>query len=92
MEFDWLDAPFDTKAFKPRELEEAFEDPFSIRVLPESPYGDDESRFILFGKTVANRDLFIVFWTDGKKARVIAVREMTEDESAFYNRRNADLL
>lgn len=92
MEFDWLDAPFDTKSFKPRELEEAFEDPFSIRVLPESPYGDEDSRFILLGKTVANRDLFIVFWTDGKKARVIAVREMTEDESSFYNRRNADLL
>ena len=92
MEFDWIDAPFDTKAFKPREIEEAFEDPFSIRVLPESPYGDDESRFILLGKTIGNKDLFIIFWTDGKKARVIAVREMTGEETAFYNRRNADIL
>ena len=92
MEFDWLDIAIDTTKIAPRELEEAFEDPFSIRVLPESPYGDDESRFILLGRTLSSRSLFAVFWTNGKRVRVIAAREMTELESNFYDRRNAELL
>lgn len=92
MEFDWLDVSFDIKHITPRELEEAFEDPFSIRVLPQSPYGDSESRFLLLGKTLSNRALFVVFWSDGKRVRVISTREMTDKENAFYNRRNAELL
>jgi len=92
MEFDWLDIAIDTAKIQPRELEEAFEDPFSIRVLPESPYGDEESRFILLGRTLDSRSLFVVFWSDGKKVRVIAAREMTDQENHFYDRRNAELL
>jgi len=34
MEFDWLDTPFDLKKVSPKEIEESFEDPFSLRLLP----------------------------------------------------------
>ena len=31
MDFDWLDAPFDLRVISPKEIEESFEDPFSLR-------------------------------------------------------------
>lgn len=92
MEFDWIDPPFDLKKILPREIEECFEDPFSLRLLPESDSTGGNSRFFCLGKTVGNRAVFSVFWTDGKKYRVISAREMTPDEISFYDRRNAELL
>jgi len=89
VDFDWLDAPFDLKEVTPREIEESFEDPFSIRLLPDE--GDwPESRFFLLGKSLASRPLFNVFWTNGKQYRVIFSREMTPEESTFYDRKNAE--
>ena len=92
MEFDWIDAPFDLKKILPREIEESFEDPFSLRLLPENDQVGGASRFFCLGKTVSNRPVFSVFWTDGKKYRVIASRDMTPDEISFYDRRNAEQL
>lgn len=90
MEFDWLDAPFDLKQVLPREVEESFEDPFSIRFLPEE---DDsrEARYYSLGKSAAGRALFSVFWTDGKLYRVILSRDMTPEEIHFYERKNSEL-
>lgn len=90
MELDLTDAPFDTRAFPPREIEEVFEDPFSIRLLPENERADNETRYYLLGKTVGNRGLFLAFWTNGKQTRVHAVREMSDDESAVYDRKMAE--
>ena len=90
MEFDWIDCHFDLKKITPREVEEAFEDPFSIRLLPESDYGESETRYFSLGKTIGSRFLFSVFWTDGKNYRVIFCREMEEHEVSFYERKNAE--
>lgn len=90
MEFDWIDCHFDLKTVTPRELEEAFEDPFSIRLLPEVEGAGGEARYFSLGKTILNRHLFSVFWTDGKNCRVILAREMTEEEVSFYERKNAE--
>ncbi len=90
MEFDWIDCHFDLKKVTPVEVEESFEDPFSIRLLPEFGDSDAETRFFALGKTVSNRFLFSVFWTDGKKYRVILCRDMAEDEQTFYERKNAE--
>lgn len=92
MDFDWIDAPFDLKKISPREIEESFEDPFSLRLLPESDASGGESRFFSLGKTVGNLPVFSVFWTDGKKYRVIFAREMTADELSFCERRNTEFL
>jgi hypothetical protein len=92
MEFDWIDAPFDLRKITPREIEESFEDPFSLRLLPDGDLPGGASRFFCLGKTVANLPVFSVFWTDGKKYRVIFSREMTADELSFYDRRNAEFL
>lgn len=92
MEFDWIDCHFDLKKVTPREIEESFEDPFSIRIFPESVSDDSETRYFSLGKTINNRFLFSVFWTDGKAYRVIASRDMTDDEQTFYDRKNAEWL
>ena len=45
MEFDWLDAPFDLKKITPKDIEESFEDPLSLRILPDSSQGEAEARY-----------------------------------------------
>ena len=92
MEFDWIDPAFEMREITPREIEESFEDPFSMRLLPESDYGMRKARYLCLGKTLDNRPLFSLFWTDGKTFRVICCREMTAEENAFYERKNAELL
>jgi len=90
MDFDWLDAPFDLRKITPKEIEESFEDPFSIRLLPEGIADDEKARFFNLGRTVGDKGVFSVFWTDGKKYRVIFAREMTQEEQAFYDRKNTE--
>ena len=89
MEFDWLDCPFDLRALPPREIEESFEDPFNLRLLPDLP-GATAARYFCLGRTSAGRGVFSVFWTDGKRYRVLCARPMTPDESTFYDRKNAE--
>jgi hypothetical protein len=90
MEFDWLDIPFDLHLVSPKEIEESFEDPFSIRLMPENAEAAENARYFNLGKSVANRGLFSVFWTDGKRYRVILSREMSPEELAFFNRKNSE--
>jgi uncharacterized DUF497 family protein len=91
MELDFTDAPFDTKEYRPHEIEEIFEDPFAIRLLPDSERADGEARFYLIGRTIANRGLFLSFWSDGKNARVVSARELHDDEASYYERKLAEL-
>ena len=92
MEFDWVHSPADLSVLTTREIEESFEDPFGIRLLPDT---DDaaasEARYFILGKSVAGKGFFTIFWTDGKRYRVIQSRVMTEAENGFYERKNADL-
>jgi uncharacterized protein len=90
MELDLIDVQFDLKNIKPRELEEAFEDPFSVRFLPDNERTDKASRYYALGRTVADRYLFLSFWTDGKTTRVVAAREMVDAEQKFYDRKYAE--
>ena len=90
MELDLIDAQFDLNSFSPREIEEVLEDPFAIRFLPDHDRLDGESRYYILGRTVADRFLFLAFSTDGKKARIYAVREMTDGENRFYQRKYAE--
>ena len=78
MELDIIDVQFDLRNIKPRELEEVFEDPFSVRFQPDNERADGASRYYALGRTVADRYLFLSFWTDGKTTRVVAARDMSE--------------
>ena len=90
MEFDWLDCPFDLRPLTPKEVEESFEDPFSIRLMPEGMEGSEHARYFNLGKSVGDRGVFTVFWTDGKRYRAIAARDMAPEEAAFYERKNSE--
>jgi hypothetical protein len=90
MEFDWLDSPFDLRKISPKEIEESFEDPFSLRLLPDGGEEEEKARYFNLGKSVGERGIFTVFWTDGKQYRAILARDMTPEESAFYDRKNAE--
>jgi uncharacterized protein len=90
MELDLLDVQFDLKNINPRELEEALEDPFAVRFLPDNERADGASRYFALGRTVSDRYLFFSFWTDGKTNRVVAAREMSESEQKFYDRKYAE--
>ncbi|GAA5483779.1 BrnT family toxin [Haloferula sargassicola] len=90
MELDLIDVNFDLKHIKPREIEEALEDPFALRFLPDDDRHDGESRYYALGKTVGERPLFLCFWTNGKTARIICAREMAEGELRFYERKYAE--
>ena len=91
MEFDWLDVPFDLHKIAPKEIEESFEDPFSFRLLPESSNERGDARYFNLGKAVGEKKIFSVFWTDGKKYRVILAREMTSEEAGFYDRKSSEM-
>ena len=90
MELDLIDVLFDLRTLNPRELEEALEDPFGVRFLPDHERSDGASRYYALGRTVADRHLLVAFWTDGKVIRVVAARDMTECEQRFYDRKYAE--
>ncbi|MEO1857967.1 MAG: BrnT family toxin [Rubritalea sp.] len=90
MELDLINAQIDLSSFSPREIEEALEDPFTVRFLPDHDRLDGGTRYYMLGRTVADRFLFLTFSTDGKKARIYAVREMTDAEQRFYDRKYAE--
>ena len=92
MEFDWLDAPFDLHKLSPKEIEESFEDPFSLRLMPEVEIaGAGHARYFNLGKSVDGRGVFTIFWSDGKRIRCIQAREMTPEEESFFERKTLEL-
>ncbi len=92
MEFDWIDVPFDLTSLPPKDVEESFEDPFALKFLPDGENGSSvhAARYFSLGKSLAGRGIFSVFWTDGKKYRVINARPMTPEEEHFYERRKSE--
>jgi len=86
MDLDIIDPAFDLQEIKPRELEEALEDPFAVRFLPDWEDENREARFFSLGRTVSDRYLLLCFRADGKTIRVICARDMSEGERRFYDR------
>ncbi|WP_397380535.1 BrnT family toxin [Prosthecobacter sp.] len=92
MDFDWIGAAFDLSLLPPKDIEESFEDPFSIKLLPDSQDGSAEARYYNLGKSLQGKSVFSVFWTDGKHYRVIFARLMTSGEHDFFERKKAEEL
>lgn len=90
MELDW--SAFGLPEKKTEEIAEALEDPFSIRLLPESGQPSKQSRFFCLGKSLSGQGWFIVYSSTGKQFRVIACRPMTEEEDFYYQRKLREAL
>jgi len=91
MEFDWTETAFVPEGISLKEIEETFEDPFSIRMMPElDEVEGHEARYFILGRAISNRPVFSVFWTDGKRYRVIFSRLMSPEEETFFDRKNSE--
>ena len=92
MDFDWIDVSFDLTKLPPKDIEESFEDPFSLKLLPDSAdeAAGRNARYFNLGRALGGNPIFSVFWTDGKKYRVIFSRPMTAEETYFYERKKAE--
>ena len=72
MEFDWNNPPFELdSSLTQREIEESFEDPFAIRLLPDSPGLRSRRGFSTWGMSASGDGVFSVYRTNGKQIRVI---------------------
>jgi uncharacterized DUF497 family protein len=90
MDFDWLGVTFDLTKLPPKDIEESFEDPFSLKLLPDENGESADARYYNLGKSLGGRAVFSVFWTDGKRYRVIYARDMTNGEHDFFERKKAE--
>ena len=90
MEFDW--SLYATPEIPPAEVQESFEDPFCLRILPGGGPLAEHSRFLCLGKCFSGKPVFSLYSSDGKKMRPIASRTMTEAEAYFYDRKSRELL
>ncbi len=87
MDFDW--SAYTGSETATAEISESFEDPFSLRLLPDSAR---QVRFFSLGKTLGGKPLFVVYTSTGRTVRVITARPMTPEEIFFYDRKAKELL
>lgn len=88
MEFDWNNPPFNlVGSLTQKEIEESFEDPFAVRLLPDTPRFSVQARFFNLGMSAGGVGIFSVYRTGGKQVRVIFARPMEPEERFFYQRK-----
>ena len=88
MEFDWNNSPFEMDgSLTQREIEESFEDPFAIRLLPDSSRFSVQARFFNLGVSASGIGVFSVYRTNGRLARVLLARAFEPEEQFFYQRK-----
>ncbi|MBC8003188.1 MAG: hypothetical protein H7X97_11440 [Opitutaceae bacterium] len=88
MDFDWSNPPFNLDStLKLSEIEESFEDPFAVRMLPDSPRFAVQARFFNLGVAATGTGVFTVYKTNGKQARVIFARKFQPEEQFLYQRK-----
>jgi uncharacterized protein len=93
MEFDWNNPPFEMDgSLSPRDVEESFEDPFAIKLLPDSGRFAVQSRYFNLGRSASGIGVFSVYRTNGKMIRVIAARQFVPEEQFFYQRKVDQML
>jgi uncharacterized DUF497 family protein len=88
MEFDWTNPPFNLdSSLTLLEIEESFEDPFALRVLPDTPRFSVQARYFNLGMSAGGTGIFSVYRTNGKQIRVLYARQFEPEERFFYQRK-----
>lgn len=87
MEFDWNNSPFELGSLNQREVEESFEDPFAVRLMPDTPRFGVQARFFNLGMSVGGVGIYSVYRTNGRQVRVILARPFEPEERFFYQRK-----
>lgn len=93
MDFDWQNTAItDGPELGFQAIEESFEDPFAVRLLPDSPRFEQNARFFNLGRAASGDGIFSVYRANGKQVRVLAARLFEPEETFFYKRRMKQLL
>lgn len=93
MEFDWNNPPFElSSSLTTRDVEESFEDPFAVRLLPDSPRFSVQARFFNLGRSASGTGVISLYRTNGKIIRVIFARVFTPEEQFFHQRKVNQML
>jgi len=88
MEFDWNNPPFNlNSSLSIKDIEESFEDPFAVRLLPDSSRFAVQSRSFNLGMSANGMGVFSLYRTNGKSVRIIFARLFEPEERFFYQRK-----
>jgi uncharacterized DUF497 family protein len=88
MDFDWNSPPFNLDSeISLKDIEESFEDPFAVRLLPDTPRFSVQARYFNVGVSAGGRGIFSVYRTNGKQLRVLHARTLEPEERFFYQRK-----
>lgn len=93
MDFDWINPPFELDgSLTPRDIEESFEDPFAVRLMPDSSRFAAQARFFNLGRSAGGMGIFSIYRTNGKQIRVLYARPFVPEEQFFYQRKVDQML
>lgn len=93
MEFDWNNPPFNLdNSLRLQDIEESFEDPFAVRLLPDSSRFSAQARYFNLGASAGGKGIFTVYRTNGKQVRVVYARKFEPEEQFFYQRKMTQAL
>lgn len=92
MEFDWNNSSFELGSLNQREVEESFEDPFAVRLMPDSPRFGVQARFFNLGMSASGIGVCSVYRTNGKQLRVLHARPFEPEERFFYQKKMSQTL
>jgi len=93
VEFDW-DSHNSHPAGPLRaiDVEESFEDPFAVRLLPDAMRFAEQTRYFNLGRAARGQGVFTVYRTNGKQFQIILSRLFEPEENFFYEKQQAKLL
>ena len=79
-------------SLKARDVEESFEDPFAVRLLPDSAQFSEKVRFFNLGRAANGEGVFSIYRANGRQIQVIHARPFEAEENFFYERQQDKLL
>jgi len=77
---------------KAQDVEESFEDPFAVRLLPDSTRFAEKARYFNLGRAANGDGIFSIYRTNGRQIQVIHARSFEAEERFFYERQQDKLL
>ncbi len=93
MEFDWDSHSSQPEgSLKEKDVEESFEDPFAVRLLPDAVRFEEQTRYFNLGKSADGQGVFTVYRTNGKQFEIILARRFEPEEGFFYEKQQTNLL
>ena len=88
MDFEWNHPQSDCGSSLTRQdIEESFEDPFAIRLMPDGDRFSVQARYFNLGRSMNGVGITSFFRTNGKQIRVIHSRVFDDEEAYFYQRK-----